>query len=270
MSLTIGTNIASMQAQRHLAAVGVRQEAGFRRLASGLRIATAADDPAGLGISNRMRAEIRSWGAAVRNLQDGVSAAGVYEGSLVEVSSILGRMRELAVGAENGTYSPEDVAVMDAEFQALEAELARLASDTEFNGFPLLGGTLSGFRITATPQDDTVPFALTDVRPSTLGIDLLTLGAPGPDPLATLDSAIERVVRARARSGGDLSRLRSALARAESAREQLATSESRLRDADLAEETALMTRDRILVEASVAMLAQANAQPGLALELLRP
>ncbi len=270
MSISLGTNIASMQARRQLHAVGVRQEAGFRRLASGLRIATAADDPSGLGISNRMRAELRSWDASVRNLGDGISVAGVYDGALVEVSGVLGRMRELAVGAASGTHSTEDVAIMDAEFQALEAELARLASDTEFNGFRLLGGTLSGFRISATPQDDDVPFALTDVRPTTLGIDLLTLGAPGPDPLAALDAAIERVASARARGGADLSRLRSALARAEGARESLGASDSRRRAADLAEETALVTRDRILGEASVAMLAQANAQPRLALELLAP
>lgn len=270
MSISLGTNIASMQARRQLHAVGVRQEAGFRRLASGLRIATAADDPSGLGISNRMRAELRSWDASVRNLGDGISVAGVYDGALVEVSGVLGRMRELAVGAASGTQATEDVAIMDAEFQALEAELARLASDTEFNGFRLLGGTLSGFRISATPQDDDVPFALTDVRPSTLGIDLLTLGAGGPDPLAALDEAIERVASARARGGADLARIRSALNRAEGARESLAASESRLRDADIAEETALMTRDRILGQASVAMLAQANAQPRLALELLAP
>jgi flagellin len=270
VALRIGTNIASMMAQRHLMMATGRQEAGFRRLASGQRIAVAADDASGLGISNRMRSEIRSWNAAIHNIDDGVSVAGVYDGALSEVSGLLLRMRELAVGAASQTYTPENVAVMDMEFQALEGELDRLAADTEFNGFPLLAGLISGFRIMATPYDDTIPFALTDVRSSTLGTDAITLGAPGPDPLAIMDGAIQDVARARARGGSDLGSLLSARAHAGSISENLATAESRIRDADIAEETALMARDQILSRSAAAVLAQANSQPALALRLLRP
>lgn len=268
MSISLGTNIASMQAQRQLQAVGVRQEGGFRRLSSGLRIAIAADDPSGLGISNRMRARIRSWDSAARNIQEGISAAGVYDGALVEVSGILVRMRELGVASLSGTQSATDVAAMDAEFQALKDELARLAADTDFNGLPILSGVPAGLRITATPEDDPVPFRFTNVDPTALGLAGVVLGGAGPDPLAAMDFAIERIGRARGRAGADLGRLRSALATAEQARESLAASESRLRDADLAEETALMTRDQILQEAATSVLGQANLQPRLALDLL--
>jgi flagellin len=140
MGLRVNTNIASMTAQRNLASVTSRLQGNFSRLSSGLRIASASDDAAGLGISERMRAQIRSFSAATRNAQDGVSLAQTAEGAMQEISNNLGRMRELAVQAANGTLTTADRAVLDAEYQELITEVDRVAGQTAFNGAKLLDG----------------------------------------------------------------------------------------------------------------------------------
>ena len=134
MGLRVNPNIASLNAQRHMANVTNRIQGNYSRLASGLRIASAADDAAGLAISERMRSQIRSFSVAARNAQDGLSLAQTAEGALGEVSNILSRMRELAMQSSNGTLSNNDRTTIDAEFEELKSEINRIATETEFNG----------------------------------------------------------------------------------------------------------------------------------------
>jgi len=147
MGLRINTNIASISAQRNLNAVSSRLQGNFSRLSSGLRIASASDDAAGLGISEKMRSQIRSFAVAGRNAQDGISLTQTAEGALGEVSNILGRLRELAVQSTNGTLSTTDRATINTEATALISEVSRIASSTEFNGVNLLDGTNSSASI---------------------------------------------------------------------------------------------------------------------------
>ena len=143
MGLRVNTNIASLTSQRNLSAVSSRLQGNFSRLSSGLRIATAADDAAGLGISERMRSQIRSFDVAGRNAQDGISLVQTAEGALNEVSGLLGRMRELGMQSANGTLSASDRATLNTEFTQLKEELDRIASTTVFNGINLLDGSAS-------------------------------------------------------------------------------------------------------------------------------
>ena len=134
MGLRVNTNIISLSAQRQLSSITSRLEGNFQRMSSGLRIATASDDPAGLGISERMRAQLKSLSQAARNSQDGVSLVQTAEGALNESTANLARMRELAISAANGTLNTGDRATVDAEFQALVLEIDRIADTTVFNG----------------------------------------------------------------------------------------------------------------------------------------
>jgi len=272
MGLRVNTNISSMNAQRSLAEVTRRLQGNFTRLSSGLRIATAADDAAGLGISERMRSQIRSYTAASRNAQDGISLVQTAEGALAEVSNILGRMRELAIQAANGTLSSADRSTLDTEFQELILEINRIATTTTFNGVNLLDGTTTstfiqsginaGETITVQLQDTTavnlglVGLAVTDVTQANLS-------------LTPLDGAIDQVTSSRGTLGSCNNRLLSTISSIANAREALAAAESRIRDVDVAEETADLTRNTIMQQAAVSVLAQANVQPQLALSLLQ-
>lgn len=271
MGLRIHTNIASLAARRQLSAVGAAQGASFRRLSSGLRIAVAADDAAGLGISEGMRADLRSWGAAQRTLQDGVSIAQATEGALNEVSSILSRMRELQVQGATGTLQSEDRAVLDSEYQALVSELDRISSDTTFNDLSTLTGVPP--RIGILPGIDpggAIQVHFTDASSSGLGLSGTGVGLPfgPPDQLGLLDTAIGSINAARAQLGADVNRLQSALSSARQSSEALSNAESRIRDVDVAQETAIQTRNGIVQQAAVSILAQANSSPQLALQLL--
>jgi flagellin len=271
LGLRINTNVASFGAQRSLSAVTTKLAGSYQRLSSGLRIATAADDASGLGISNRMRSQIRSWGAASRNIQDGISAAQTAEGSLGEVSSILVRMRELLVQGENGTLQAEDRDSLDTEFQALKSELDRLSSDTEFNGISLLSGSPPRIGIVASIDSGSALMVnLTDSSSTGLGIAGTGVGLAfgPPDQLGLLDAAIETVNGARAELGADQNRLESALVTAQQTGESLSAAESRIRDVDMAMETAELTRNGIVQQAATSVLAQANTQPQLALSLI--
>ena len=173
MGLRVNTNISAMNAQRHLSSVTTRLQGNFNRLSSGLRIATAADDAAGLGISERMRSQIRSYGAASRNAQDGVSLVQTAEGALGEVSNIVNRMRELAIQAANGTLSSQDRTTINTEYQELIAEVDRIASTTTFNGVNLLDGTTATIGIQAgINANETIVVNLQDTTSGGSGINL--------------------------------------------------------------------------------------------------
>lgn len=271
MGLRVNTNIASLTAQRNLSSVSGRLQGNFSRLSSGLRIATAADDAAGLGISEKMRSQIRSYTAAGRNAQDGISLVQTAEGALSEASNIMGRMRELAVQASNGTLSTTDRATINDETGALIEELDRIASSTEFNGVNLLDGSSATAGIQVGINDgETINVNLQDTTTATLGVDSVdtTTAANASDALATIDTAIDTLNTARGSLGASQNRLTSAFASIQSSRENLSAAESRIRDVDVAHETADLTRNTILQQAAVSVLSQANVQPQLALRLL--
>ncbi|MFT4648889.1 MAG: flagellin [Glaciecola sp.] len=272
MGLRVNTNIASMGAQRNLSNVTNRLQGNFSRLSSGLRIANASDDAAGLGISEKMRSQIRSFGVAGRNANDGLSMSQTAEGALGEVGNILGRMRELAMQSSNGTLAQADRDTIQAEVLALEDEITRIADETSFNGVKILDGSAgsvdiqvglnSGETISLDMTDDTdaagLAIAALDVNDSTNAIAALDL----------LDTAIGSVNTIRGSHGASQNRLQSSIRSIATVRENLSSAESRIRDVDIAFETADMTRNSILQQAATSVLSQANSQPQLALSLL--
>ena len=271
MGLRVNTNIASMTAQRNLFTVSSRLHSNYARLSSGLRIAVAADDAAGLGISEKMRSHIRSFGVAARNAQDGISLAQTAEGALNEVNNMLSRMRELAMQGVNGTLDTEDRAILDVEFQALDDEIQRIAAQTEFNGIALLDGTVTAVTIqVGLDSGQTIDVSPIDSTTATLGTSalLVTTAANATAALAALDTATSTVNTGRGQLGADQNRLTSALSSILNVRENMSAAESRIRDVDVAFETADLTRNTILQQAAVSVLAQANLQPQLALSLL--
>ena len=270
MGLRVNTNIASMTSQRNLGAVSGRLQGNFSRLSSGLRIASAADDAAGLGISERMRSQIRSFAAAGRNAQDGVSLAQTADGAMQEISNNLNRMRELAVQASNGTLTSGDRTTLDNEFQELIGEIDRIASQTEFNGVSLLDGSSATIGIqVGIDSGQTINLTMTDVDAAALSLtgDVTSVANAGT-ALGVLDTAIDAVTAGRGVIGAGINRMNSAIQSIATARENLSAAESRIRDVDVAMETADLSRNSILQQAAVSVLAQANQQPQLALNLL--
>jgi flagellin len=274
MGLRINTNIASMTAQRALANVSDRLAQNYKRLATGLRITSAADDAAGLAISERLRAAVRSIDQAKRNAQDGISLVQTGEGALGEVSNILLRLRELSVQSANGSVSTTDRTTLDEEFQELVDEIDRIARGTEFNGIKLLDGSQSTISfqigIGVTTGIDLLGVSLNGVLASDLGIDSLALtnvfGAT--TAMASIDQAINQVSRARGRVGAMQNRLDSTIRNLGVQAENLAAAESRIRDVDVARETAELAKNSLLQQAAISILAQANSQPQLVLRLL--
>ena len=271
MGLRINTNLASISAQRNMSNVTQHLEGNFARLSSGLRIASAADDAAGLGISEQMRAQIRSYSSAARNVQDGISLVQTAEGALNEVSNILGRMRELAVQAANGTLNDDDRAVIDTEFQQLNDEIDRISGDANFNDIALLSSSASSVRLqVGIDGSDSMTITLEDMSAGGLGVgdDVVSSVAGAQAALSEIDDAIASVASNRGNLGATQGVLQSRLQSIYNARENLSAAESRIRDVDVAAETADLARNQILQQASVSVLAQANSQPSLALSLL--
>jgi len=273
MGLRVNTNVFSLNAQRNLVNVSDRLAGNYARLSSGLRIAAAADDAAGLGISERMRAQIRSLDQAGRNAQDGFSLVQTAEGSLSEQSSNLVRMRELAIQAANGTLNSGDRAVINVEFQALAEEVDRVAAQTTFNGVNLFDGTLTSLDLQiGSEAGETITLNMADVTATGLGLSGaafdLTTASNASAVLATLDTAVDSVSSFRGELGASQNRLQSTFRSIQSRSENLSAAESRIRDVDVAKETADLTRNSILQQAALSVLGQANVQPQLALSLL--
>jgi flagellin len=273
MGLRVNTNVASINAQRNLATSTGRLEGNFRRLATGLRISTAADDAAGLAISERLRSQVRSLEQSKRNANDGISMVQTAEGALNEVSSILTRLRELSVQAANGTVSSADKTTLNEEFQSLIDEIDRIGQSTEFNGIKLLNGssTTVSFQIGfgTTADVDSLSVTLSSARSSTLNLDTLDISTGlQTAAIGVIDSAINTVSSLRGRFGAAQNRLNSTINNLGVQVESLSAAESRIRDVDVAYETAQLTRNSILQQASISILAQTNAQPQAALSLL--
>lgn len=274
MGLRVNTNIYSLNAQRHLGQVSERLNGNFQRLSSGLRISVASDDPAGLGISERMRSQIRSLGQAARNGLDGVSLVQTAEGALDEMNSSLVRMRELAIQAANGTYSTADRATLDSEFQLLLQEIDRVATTTQFNGVNVLNAAAGTVTIQiGVEAGDVIDVGLADTTTTALGLTGagldLTTASNASGLLDTVDSAIDVLVTTRGGLGAAQNRMQSAIRSIQNAQERLSAAESRIRDVDIAAETADLTRNSIMQQAAVSILAQANLQPQIALSLLQ-
>jgi len=272
MALVVNTNLFSMTAQKNMAVHSEKLAGSFAKLSSGLRIVTAADDAAGLGISERMRAEIRSLQMAQRNAQDGISLVQTAEGALAEVSSNLVRMRELAIESANGTLSSADRLSLDAEFQALMSEIDRVATDSSFNGTSLLDGSAPSIDIqVGVDAGEVITITTADMQTTNLGITGLDITSSGNATalLVSMDSAIDDVVSQRGAFGAAQNRMQSAMRSIATSAENLSGAESRIRDVDVAAETAELTKNRILQQAASSVLAQANTQPQLAMSLLQ-
>jgi flagellin len=274
MGLRVNTNVTSINAQRNLSTVTDRLGGNFRRLSTGLRISTAADDAAGLAISERLRAQVRSLDQAKRNANDGISLVQTAEGALNEVSSILVRLRELAIQSSNGSVSNQDKETLDEEFQSLVAEVNRIGQSTEFNGIKLLDGSSStvnfqvGFGTNASI--DQLQVSLKSSLSTSLSLTSLDIGSGGSTTTAitNIDAAINSISSLRGSLGAVQNRLGSTINNLAIQVENLSAAESRIRDVDVAFETAQLTRNSILQSASLSVLAQANAQPQSALQLL--
>lgn len=272
----INTNVSSLNAQRLLSKSNQALGSTFSRLASGLRVNGAKDDAAGLTISTRMSAQIRGINQAKRNANDAISLSQVAEGALDETTGALQRMRELAVQASNDTYTSADRATLQKEVNQLIAEVQRIATHTQFNSMNLLTGSFDNktFQIGAF-SGQAVNFSIGSASVEALGVssgtgaglDVSTYGAQST-AIAALDSAIASVSEIRASLGALQNRFDSTIANLSNVSENLSASNSRIVDADIAEETAKLARNTILQQAGAAILAQANQQPQLALQLL--
>ena len=275
MGLRVNTNIASINAQRNTSRVTARLARNYQRLSTGLRISTAADDAAGLAISERLRSQVRSLSQASRNANDGISLVQVGEGALNEVSNILVRLRELAIQSANGSSSTADKNTIKEEFDSLVNEINRIAQSTEFNGIRLLDGSSSSVTfqvgINTTAGIDQLNVTLTPALTTTLGLSSVDVGSNGDTSTAitAIDSAINSISQLRGRFGSLQNRLQSTIANLGVAAESLSAAESRIRDVDVAYETAQLTRNNILQQASISILSQANSQPQAALQLLQ-
>jgi len=277
MGLRIGTNIASMSAQRNLSKTSVEMQRTFNRLASGNRITSAGDDAAGLSISENLTAQIRSLKQAERNANDGISFVQVAEGGLSEVGNILVRLRELSIQAASDTIGDRERGFIDKEYQSLKNEIDRIAGTTNFNGTPLLNGQAPKADLeiqvgARNNSDDRIKFNVNDadVRADKLGISGISTKSidDARDSLDKLDEAIARVTGARAGLGAMQNKLQSATNTISIAKENLSNARSRIADTDIAEEATAMAQKQILQQAGISVLSQANSAPQSALKLL--
>jgi flagellin len=282
MAISIFTNLTSLNAQRILGINNDRLAQSIERVASGLRINRASDDPGGMAIAESLRSDIRVLRQGLRNLNDGISLTNVAEAGLNEQSDILIRMRELAAQSASGTITNAQRANLQLEFVQLRNEIDRIANATEFNGQTLLDGSLAagaanpiliqfGLDGTASSRLDLNAEADVDATDSvSLGIDLLDIStqAGATTALTTLDTALDTLSGERASLAAVQNRLTRILPGQVILVENLTAAESQIRDADIAEEIALLARNQILVETATAMVAQANIIPEQVLRLL--
>ncbi len=276
MGMRINTNVASIAAQRSLKSVTNQKMESTAKLSSGSRINKAADDAAGLAISEKLKAEIRSTQQAVRNANDGVSFVQVAEGGLNEVQSMLTRLRELAIQSSSDTVGEQERQFTNMEYQQLKSEIERIAKVTNYNGTRLLDGTGGklDFQI-GTGNDggvDRISYHSENIdsRVDSLGIGDLDISSKSgaQDSLASVDSAIMKVSGQRAELGALQNRLQSTTNNLEVSSENLQASNSRIRDLDFASESAHNAKINILEAAGTAVLAQANLSAQSALKLV--
>ncbi len=285
MPVRIFNNIPSITAQRILGVNNNRLALSVERISSGIRINRAADDAAGLAVSEGLRSDIRALRQAVRNASDGISLMNVTEGALNEQAGILIRLRELASQAATGTVGSTERQTIQLEFSALRSELDRITATTEFNGTKLIDGTLSSSVSDSNSHiliqigiDNSVnsrlnlnsQLGLEAVTSTTLSIDTLsvTAAAQALTALDKINDAISQITSSRGKVGAVQNRLTKSIANLSVSVENLTAAESSIRDADIAEEVAELTRNQILVQTATAMVGQANLIPQSVLQLL--
>jgi flagellin len=265
MSLRINNNVDAVQAHRHLSATSDAVSQSMERLSSGLRINKAADDAAGLGISEKMRSQIRGLAQAQRNIQDGVSMVQTAEGNLDEVHSILQRIRELAVQYRNGSLSSAGKNAIQSEVDQLSAEITRIGNAAVFNGVSLLSAATSVTFQVGANDNETISISFSSLA-TAVGSAYSNMATAS---LAAIDTAVDAVTAMRSGLGAVQNRLDHALSVTGIYQENLTSAESRIRDVDMAEEMVNLTKNQILQQAGTAMLAQANQAPQSVLSLLR-
>ncbi|OGP69974.1 MAG: flagellin [Deltaproteobacteria bacterium RBG_13_60_28] len=289
MGLVINHNLMAMNAARSLSFTYGRLATSVQRLASGLRVNSAADDAAGLAVREMMRTDIRVLNQGVRNANDAMSMIQTADGALSVIDEKLTRMKELAEQAATGTYTTAQRLIMDSEYQAMASEITRIANATDFNGVKLLDGSLSGSALNGTEQmkihfgtgnssaEDYYYVKIGGATASALGVgsaagtgagSTISTQSAAQVALEALDSAITLKDNIRANLGALANRLANTVSNLSIQAENLQSAESRISDVDVATEMTEFTRNQILVQAGVAMLAQANTLPQLALRLL--
>lgn len=274
MTFSMISNSTSLGAQRNLLMTQRSLSSTISHLSSGMRIEKAADDAAGMGISVRMMADIRSVRQAERNANDGVSMIQIAEGAMNEQQGILGRLRELAVQSANGALSNAERVFIDAEGTQLMAEIDRISNATEFNSYNMLGADAGTFAMQvgkdAVAGTDTIDVVFDGTDTATLGIAALDMTTAGNSQtaLGLIDTAIDTLSTSRANLGAFQNRLAVTVANLRTEEENLTAANSRIRDVDVARETAALTKNQIMSQAGSAMLAQANQLPSVALQLL--
>ncbi len=276
MGLRIGTNVAALNAQKNLYMTQLNANRSMARLASGMRINQAADDAAGLAISENLKGQIRGMRQANRNANDGISLVQVAEGSLNEVSNMLIRLRELGVQASSDTIGNTERKFLDVEYQQLKEEIQRITESTKYNGYELLNGTGGNIDIQVGVNNDAfrdrISFNSGAANSSLEALGLTAESVATKEgaqlSLAVIDSASTQVNAIRANFGALQNRLVSTSNNLLIADENLSAANSRIRDTDVAAETSEMTRNNILLQAGVSVLGQANQSQQLALKLL--
>jgi flagellin len=280
MSLSILTNVSSLQAQQNLATTQSSLAGSIGRLSSGMRINSASDDAAGLGISQNLSADIRSTSQAERNANDGISMSQVAEGAMGQMQGIMSRMRELAVQSANSTLGDNERGYIQTEFTQLSSEVNRISSVTNFNNQKLLDGSAStgltfqvGINNTA---NDRISMSIGKITTSTLGSTglhvasaSLSTAANAQLAIGAFDKAIQQLSQARAKVGASQNRLSVTVSNLATSYTNLSAANSRITDVDVAEETAKLSRSQILSQAGLAVLSQANQLPQSALKLLQ-
>jgi flagellin len=271
--MRINNNVAALNAYRNQGATNVSLGKSLEKLSSGLRINRAADDAAGLVISQKLRAQLGGIRTAVRNVQDGISVVQTAEGALNEVHSMLTRMRELAVQAANtGSNDADAVSAAQAELDSLVDEIDHIGAETRFGSTALLDGGATGndfdFQVSQT-SGDVVTVTIAGIDSTELAVGSLNLSSGAGAAITAIDAAIGDVSTARGSLGATQNRFESMVNNLQVGLENLTASESRIRDADMALEMVSFTKSQILVQAGTAMIAQANSVPQSVLKLLQ-
>jgi flagellin len=275
MALFVNTNVSALNAQRQLINSGKTLDTSFQRLSSGFRINSAADDAAGLQISNRLTAQIQGLDQAIRNANDGISLSQVAEGAMDEITNALQRIRVLSVQSQNGINSSADRVALQKEVSALKTEISRIATTTQFGGVKLLDGKYSSTFLVGANAGQTISVNISRAGggygASGLNIAGLSISslAGASRALAQIDSAINVIDSKRADLGAIQNRFQSTIRNLSNIVENISSARSRIKDTDFAKETAELTRSQILQQASTTILSQANQRPQSALSLLQ-
>ena len=264
--MIINNNVSSLTATNAIKRAESSLNSSIEKLSSGLRINKAADDAAGLAVSEKMRSQIRGLDMAKRNIQDGISLVQTAEGAMDEIHNMLQRLRELAVQSANGIYTDTDKDNIQAEADELIAQIDEIANNSNFNGVNLLDGQADIDIQVGVNSGDKITITAVNVTTAELGID--TLDIDDAATLGTLDDAIDKVSTERATLGATQNRLEHTLANVTNTHENLTASESRIRDVDMATEMSNYSAKNVLLQAGISVAAQANQKTSMVTKLL--